>query len=92
MLSDVAEAVPISKTRTLAATDFANLTNARPHAANGVGDSMKRRMNEDLMIEALRNENRFLQEEVDRYRMQNKELIELIFKLRKKNGKRHETE
>ena len=36
------------------------------------------------MIEALRNENRFLQEEVDRYRMQNKELIELIFKLRKK--------
>ena len=38
------------------------------------------------MIEALRNENRFLQEEVDRYRMQNKELIELIFKLRKKNG------
>lgn len=49
-------------------------------------------MNEDLMIEALRNENRFLQEEVDRYRRQNKELIELIFKLRKKNGKRHETE
>ena len=44
------------------------------------------------MIEALRNENRFLQEEVDRYRMQNKELIELIFKLRKKNGKGHETE
>lgn len=48
-------------------------------------------MNEDLMIEALRNENRFLQEEVDRYRMQNKELIELIFKLRKKNGKRQGT-
>ena len=44
------------------------------------------------MIEALRNETRFLQEEVDRYRMQNKELIALIFKLRKKNGKRHETE
>lgn len=43
------------------------------------------------MIEALRNENRFLQEEVDRYRMQNKELIELIFKLRKKNGKRQGT-
>lgn len=43
------------------------------------------------MIEALRNENRFLQEEVGRYRMQNKELIELIFKM-KKNGKRHETE
>ena len=32
------------------------------------------------MIEALRNENRFLQEEVDRYRMQNKELMEFIFK------------
>lgn len=44
------------------------------------------------MIEALRNENRFLQEEVGRYRMQNKELIELIFKLSGKNGKRHETE
>ena len=49
-------------------------------------------MNEDLMIEALRNENRFLQEEVDRYRRQNKELIEFIFKLSKKNGKGHETE
>ena len=49
-------------------------------------------MNEDLMIEALRNETRFLQEEVDRYRMQNKELIEFIFKLRKKNGKGHEIE
>lgn len=48
-------------------------------------------MDDDLMIEALRNENRFLQEEVDRYRMQNKELIELIFKLRKKNGKRQGT-
>lgn len=35
------------------------------------------------MIEALRNENRFLQEEVDRYRRQNKELIELIFKMKK---------
>lgn len=34
------------------------------------------------MIEALRNENLFLQEEVDRYRRQNKELIELLFKLR----------
>ena len=32
------------------------------------------------MIEALRNENRFLQEEVDRYRRQNKELVEFIFK------------
>ena len=41
-------------------------------------------MNEDLMIEALRNENRFLQEEIDRYRMQNKELMELIFKIRLK--------
>ena len=40
------------------------------------------------MIEALRNENRFLQEEVDRYRMQNKELIELIFKMKEKwNGR-----
>lgn len=44
------------------------------------------------MIDALRNEVGFLQEEVGRYRRQNKELIELIFKLRKKNGKRHETE
>ena len=35
------------------------------------------------MIEALRNENLFLQEEVDRYRRQNKELIELIFKMKK---------
>ena len=34
------------------------------------------------MIEALRNENLFLQEEVDRYRRQNKELMELLFKLR----------
>lgn len=36
------------------------------------------------MIEALRNETRFLQEEVDRYRRQNKELIELIFKMKEK--------
>lgn len=36
------------------------------------------------MIEALRNETRFLQEEVDRYRRQNKELIELIFKMKRK--------
>ena len=34
------------------------------------------------MIEALRNENLFLQEEVDRYRRQSKELMELLFKLR----------
>lgn len=44
----------------------------------------RRRMNEELMIEALRNENLFLQEEVDRYRRQNKELMELIFKIRLK--------
>ena len=41
-------------------------------------------MNEELMIETLRNENHFLQEEVDRYRRQNKELMELIFKIRLK--------
>ena len=38
------------------------------------------------MIEALRNENRFLQEEVDRYRMQNKELIEFILSAVKPTG------
>ena len=40
-------------------------------------------MDEDMMIEALRNEVGFLQKEVDRYRRQNKELIELIFKMKK---------
>ena len=35
------------------------------------------------MIESLRNEVGFLQEEVERYRRQNKELIELIFKMKK---------
>lgn len=40
-------------------------------------------MEEYDMVEAFRNEISFLQGEVDRYRRQNRELIELIFKMRK---------
>lgn len=39
-------------------------------------------MNDSDMIEALRNEIHFLQAEVDRYRAQNKKLVELIYTTR----------
>lgn len=40
----------------------------------------------DIEHEALCNEIDFLQREVDKYREQNKKLVNLIFKLKKKYG------
>lgn len=42
----------------------------------------------DIEREALCNEIDFLQREVDMYRVQNKELVNIIFKLRKYYDKR----
>ena len=42
----------------------------------------------DIEREAYRNEIDFLQREVDMYREQNKELVKIIFKLRKYYDKR----
>lgn len=39
----------------------------------------------DFEREAYRNEIDFLQHEVDRYRQQNKQLMEFIFKLKNRN-------
>lgn len=39
---------------------------------------------DDILIEELTNEINFLQKDVDRYKEQNKRLVKLILKLRKK--------
>lgn len=39
--------------------------------------------NESFLIEALKNENEFLQNQVKSLQAQNKDLVRLIFKLRK---------
>ncbi len=39
-----------------------------------------------LKLEAYRNEIDFLQHEVERYKEQNRQLIEIIFKLKDKNN------
>lgn len=46
--------------------------------------SLKRKTMTDIEREAYRNEIDFLQHEVERYKEQNKQLMEIIFKLKDK--------